>query len=179
METMVKNEMKYRDTKIMGDYVRRIIKSREQRGLDKILSTYTQEKINKRNLQKRAEKERPNDQIQIEEERKGELVEVGTTRRRAVSFTQNRVQPSGSTCHVCKTMDAINYCVICKHIMCVRDTVYCNKIQFCKVCNYNPENEQCIRAMVMNHKKTHCLKKLTPSLIYILSFEWLRKNKKK
>jgi len=176
---MSKNEMKYIDTKNMGDYVRRIVKSREQRGLDKILSTNTPEKFNKRNLQKRAEKERPNDQIQIEEERKGELVEVGTTRMTAVSFTQNRVQPSGSTCHVCKTMDAINYCVICKHIMCVRDTVYCNKIQFCKVCHYNPENEQCIRAMVMNKKKMRCLIKLTPSLLYILSFEWLYKKKNK
>jgi len=212
MEMMVKNEMNYRETmddETMDDEtmddgydaVVRIVKTREQRWLEKAMSTNIfhiikrqkrlrqEANIKKKQREKEAtilreqmiERDLIEEKLDMENARLLEEydVKVGSERRSTISLTtQNKVQPSCLTCQVCLTMNAINCCTICKRMICVRDTVYRNKIPFCTACYYNPKNQPNIQAII-NKTQMTCLKKLAKILIWLMSFEWLSKNKKK
>ena len=205
METMVKNEMNYRET--MDDVdgaVVRIVKTREQRGIEMAMSINIRDMVkrkkrlrkeanikkNQREMEREMEAKLRNEMIErelIEEKLDMENarllqehdVKVDSERRSAISITtQNKVQPMSTSCQVCLTMNAINLCALCKRMMCVRDTVYRNKIQFCRTCYYSPEHQPYIHAIIIDNTHMTCLKKLAKTLIWFMSFEWLIKPKK-
>ena len=205
METMVKNEMNYRET--MDDVdgaVVRIVKTREQRGIEMAMSINIRDMVKrKKRLRKEANIKKIHKEMEREMEAKlrnemieRELIEeklymenarllqehdvkVDSERRSAISITtQNKVQPMSTACQVCLTMNAIYCCRLCKRMMCVRDTVYRNKIQFCRTCYYSPEHQPYIHAIIIDNTHMTCLKKLAKTLIWFMSFEWLIKPKK-
>ena len=205
MEMMVKNEMNYRET--MDDVncaVVRIVKTREQRGIERAISTNIRDmvkrkkrlrnEVNNKKNQKETEREMEaklrNEMIErelIEEKLDMENarllqehdVKVDSERRSGISFNHFKVKPMTSDCQVCHSIDAINCCRLCKRIMCLKDTINYKKIQFCKVCYFSEEYQPYIHAIIIDNTQMSCFKKIVKTLIWFVSFEWLIKSNKK
>ena len=116
------------------------------------------------------------DEIQEKDDITDNFTEVVCSRKNTFSFINNKVLPSNITCQVCFVLNARNNCTLCKRIICVRDTYYYNKREFCKICLSYSENSSYKCTMYIDPDKITILKKMKQSLFYVLSFEWLYKK---
>ena len=97
------------------------------------------------------------------------------SKRRSAIFANKRciVKPLSNTCQVCDITAAINSCKICNRIICFKDTFYCNKNTYCKICYFDKEVNGLIVIDHFEGEKVTCIRKIKEGLKYSFSFEWL------
>ena len=105
-------------------------------------------------------------------------IELKTSRRKGITFTKCKINPVGSGCQICFSMDGLFSCAICSRFICIRDKFKYNEVIFCKSCRFDPECAPYIYTLYIDENQNTLMKKIKTSILRALSFGWLHKNKK-
>ena len=85
------------------------------------------------------------------------------------------VIPITNTCQICNITPSLYSCKICDRITCLKDTFFCNKNHYCKICYFDKEINNFIILNILDDEKSTNIKIILSKLKLFFSFEWIHK----